>query len=176
TAVNGETDLGAFALPEANVLNVTVVDENRDPVDDAQLSVVHWEETHGNGSAFGTGDQSTNADGELVLRGAERPGIEVTGNVTVEISPPEGDARFVDGTREIDLTVTEDSQRTVELTEAAPTEYAIEPETEQLEPGGSVPTNVTIDTSTNVTSSNFTVTFDPALLTASDLQPGSFFG
>ncbi|GAA0729751.1 hypothetical protein GCM10009060_29960 [Halorubrum trapanicum] len=174
--VDGDTDLGNYTLPEASVLNVTVVDENDTAVEGARVSVVHWEDTHGDGSAFGTGDQTTNADGELVLRNAERPGIEVTGNVTVEVLPPEGDTRFADETREIDLTVTEDNQSTVELTEAAATEYAIEPETEQLDPGGSVPMNVTVDTSINVTASNFTVTFDPALLNASDLQPGGFFG
>lgn len=174
--VNGETDLGNYTLPEAHVLNVTTVDETGTPVEGAQVRVVHWEDTHRNGSGFGTGDQATNADGDLVVRGAADPGIEVAGNVTVEVSPPEGDARFADEERVIDLTVTEDSQRTVELAEAAPTEYSIEPETEQLGPGGSVSTNVTVDTSVNLTSSNFTVVFDPALLNASDLQPGSFFG
>ncbi|TKX87533.1 PKD domain-containing protein [Halorubrum sp. SS5] len=176
TPVSGETDLGNYTLPEANVLNVTVVDGNSTPVDDARVRIVHWEDTHGNGSAFGTGDQLTNADGELVLRGAERPGIEVAGNVTVKILPPERDTRFADEERVIDLTVTEDRQRTVELTEAAPTEYAIEPETERLGPGGSTSMNVTVDTSVNLTSSDFTVTFDPALLNASELQSGSFFG
>uniref|UniRef100_UPI0026355820 cohesin domain-containing protein n=1 Tax=Haloplanus sp. TaxID=1961696 RepID=UPI0026355820 len=176
TLVNGETDLGNYTLPEANVLNVTVEDETGAPVEGAQVRVVHWEGTHRNGSGFGTGDLATNADGDLVLRGAADPGVEVAGNVTVEVSPPEGDARFADEERVIDLTVTEDNQTIVELAEAAPTEYAIEPETEQLEPGGLVSTNVTVNTSVNLTSSNFTVVFDPVLLNASDLQPGSFFG
>lgn len=176
SVIEGDTDLGNFTLPEGDVLNVTVVNETGAPVEGAQVRVVHWEDTHRNGSGFGTGDQTTNADGEFVLPGAANPGIEVTDNVTVLVSPPEGDARFADEERVIDLTVTDGSQRTVELAEAAPTEYAIEPETEQLGPGQSTSMNVTVDTSVNVTSANFTVTFDPALLNASDLQPGGFFG
>jgi PGF-CTERM protein len=115
--VDGDTDLGNYTLPEANVLNVTVVDGNGDPVEDARVSVRHWEASHGNGSAVGIGYQTTNVDGQLVLRGAANPGIEVTGNVTIDVKPPEGATRFIDETQRFEPTVTEDSNLEVDLAE-----------------------------------------------------------
>jgi PGF-CTERM protein len=176
TLVNGETDLGNYTLPEAHVLNVTVVDENGTPVEDAQVRVVHWEDTHGNGSGFGTGDQATNTDGDLVLQGAADPGIEVAGNVTVEVSPPEGSDAFANTTRKYDLTVTEDKQRSVELPPADATELAVEPESDGITAGDTLSTNVTVDSSENVTSADFVVSFAPDLLNVTSVEAGSFLG
>lgn len=176
SVVEGDTDLGNYTLPEAHVLNVTVENENGAPVEGARVRVVHWEDTHGDGYAIGTGDQTTTADGDLLLPGADRPGVEVTGNVTVDVSPPEGSDAFADTTRTYDLTVTEDEQLPVELPPADATELAVEPESDTLVAGDTLSTNVTVDTPENVTSADFVVSFAPDLLNVTSVEAGSFLG
>ncbi|MEZ3163926.1 S8 family serine peptidase [Halorubrum sp. RMP-47] len=174
--VEGDTDLGNYTLPEANVLNVTVVDETDTPVEDARVRIVQWEDTHGDGYAIGTGDQTTNADGDLLFPGADRPGVEVAGNVTVDVSPPEGSDAFADTTRTYDLTVTEDEQLPVELPPADATEIAVEPESDTVVAGDTLSTNVTVDTPENVTSADFVVSFAPDILNVTSVEAGSFLG
>ena len=117
SVIEGDTDLGNFTIPEAHVLNVTVADENGDPVEDAQVRILHWEDTHNDGYFFGTGEQETNAEGEFVLPGAEHPGLEITGNVTVEVTPPNDSSRFVTDMITRNITVTESRSETVTLAE-----------------------------------------------------------
>ncbi|WP_252699760.1 S8 family peptidase [Natronosalvus vescus] len=114
-----DTDVGTYHLPDASVLDVEVVDKDGQPVENAQVRVVAYNENRSNG--FGTGfEPSTNADGWLDFESADDTGIEVTGEVTVQVKPPENDDRFDTYTYEQEVTVEEDTSLQFELAEDAP--------------------------------------------------------
>jgi hypothetical protein len=117
TAVDGRS------LPEGHDLNVSVVDESGNPVEGARIAYFHTENDSDGPALAGLDTLPTNANGLADASGVEnvtrdRPGIEVAGNVTVFVAPPEGDDRFVARTYTRTRTVTEDGRITVTLQEA----------------------------------------------------------
>jgi PGF-pre-PGF domain-containing protein len=91
--VDGPTDLGGpVALPEAGTLNVSVVNESGAPVADASVVVRH--DAPG-GSATARWRNDTDAEGLFRNYMTARPGIELHGDVTITVSPPEGEG-YVD--------------------------------------------------------------------------------
>jgi len=108
--VDGATDLGNVTLPEAHRLNVTVIDEDGDPVENARVGVAHTQN-----DAVSGGVLETNAAGELEID--NRTGIEVVDNVSLRITPPDGETRFVTQNVTRNLTVTADDEVTVTLEE-----------------------------------------------------------
>ena len=109
--VDGETDLGTTTLPEANLLTVSVVDQEGNPVYGADVTVSHRSD---DGSDTASWRMDTNSDGELVNYDNEKAGIEVAGNVELTVDPPEavvgskGVFEYADGVYTKDITVTED--------------------------------------------------------------------
>ncbi len=110
---NASTDLGTVSLPAGHVLNVSVVDESGAPVAGAEVDVIHSNQ----GGFAGFGDMSTGADGLIRPGGGSAPGIEVTGNVSVTVTPPGENSRFVDEETFRNVQVTADRDLVVELDE-----------------------------------------------------------
>ncbi|RDZ63959.1 ABC transporter [Haloferax sp. Atlit-12N] len=92
-------------IPEGHVLNVSVTAENGTAVEDARLRV-----THANGSAKAAYGARTNANGLLTLGDAPRPGVELTGNVTVEVAPPADSDAYEETIQQQHVTVTNDTE------------------------------------------------------------------
>lgn len=109
--VTEDMDLGHRDLPNASVLNVRVVDESGDPVEGADAAVSHQ---RGDGTAGFAGFTTDSAGYATVY---DRRGVEMTGNVTVEVRPPENSTHFVNETTVRNVTVTSDRNVTVSLTE-----------------------------------------------------------
>jgi hypothetical protein len=80
----GPVALGETRLPQANVLNVTVVDESGAPIAGVPIDVEHRND---GASAWIHG--RTTSDGRLVLNGAETPGVEANGTLRVHFRPQE---------------------------------------------------------------------------------------
>lgn len=99
---NKPINLGSSQLPEAYLLQVFVVDESGTAVPNARFRTVHTRD----GSGWGSGTHTTNANGQLQYEDAPKPGTELVGNVTVEVWPPENAGRFVGTTyrREFEMT------------------------------------------------------------------------
>ncbi|MFC7082006.1 OmpL47-type beta-barrel domain-containing protein [Halorussus caseinilyticus] len=111
------TDLGTVALPNASVLNVTVTNETGAAVENASVSVTHFDGE----ATTGLGNVSTDAQGRMDLTpSATPPGVEVVGNVTVEVRPPENSTRYPNQTHVRNLTVTSDTEVGVTLDGSAP--------------------------------------------------------
>lgn len=120
----GDVDLGNDTLPKGHVVNVTVYDESGDPVRNASIRISHSqggfnmsaESPYADG---GTGAR-TDPDGQLHYGGLPNrnyttpPGIELSGNVSIRVRPPEGDDRFVAETYRRNITV--DSERNLTFT------------------------------------------------------------
>lgn len=96
-------------VPNGSVLDVRVVDENGTPVENASL--FYW---HTNGPAQTGWLVNTSADGRL-NSSDDGTGLEVTGNVTVAVEPPENSTRFADTTITRNVTVTNDTSFNVTL-------------------------------------------------------------
>ncbi|MGB9956581.1 dockerin type I domain-containing protein [Haloferax prahovense] len=92
-------------IPEGHVLNVSVTAENGTAVEDARIRL-----GHANGSARAVYGGLTNADGLLTLSNASRPGVEVTGNVTVEVLPPADSDAYEETIQQQRVTVTNDTE------------------------------------------------------------------
>jgi protocatechuate 3,4-dioxygenase beta subunit len=142
-------DLGNMTLPEGHVVNVTVVDENGSPVEDAHVSLTHWG-PGGPPSFNGTNPEAglvfvngTNSDGMFEPNVSDRPGLELTGNVTVRVKPPADDPRFEERTYVTDLTVTNDTNRTITLEERQ-TVPTVAIESGETAPGASTSVNLTL--------------------------------
>ncbi len=125
--VSGDVDLGTRTLPAGHVVNVSVVDESGDPVANAAVAF----------TSKGTSDEpttvsltpNTTAAGVVQPPANVTPGIELAGNVTVEVTPPDGEERFVDQQYVRNLTVTNDTKVTVTLEEFAAFDVVTEPAT-----------------------------------------------
>ena len=102
-----------LTVPEGDLLNVNVTDEHGDPVENATVHV--YDVRDGNGT--GTGPQSTTEDGLFHHHSADEPGIEIAGDASVRVLPPEDDDRFVDETYHDHFTVNESMTKTVQLEE-----------------------------------------------------------
>jgi len=101
--------LGELTLPTAHVLTVTVVDDAGDPVEDASVAIRH----RNDGRSVGT-IAETNEQGEFDIGpDSAPPGYEVVGNVSVAVTPPDGDAAVatrdlsVDGDRDLTISLGE---------------------------------------------------------------------
>ncbi|POG55467.1 ABC transporter [Haloferax marisrubri] len=92
-------------IPEGHVLNVSVTAENGTAVEGARLRV-----THANGSAKAAYGARTNANGLLTISEVSRPGVELTGNVTVEVAPPAGTDTYEETIQRQRVTVTNDTE------------------------------------------------------------------
>ncbi|MFB6296507.1 MAG: choice-of-anchor D domain-containing protein, partial [Halobacteriales archaeon] len=118
TQVNstGDVDLGNRTLPEAYVVNVSVVDEDGDPVKNASVESRHFSST--SGATAGT-LAKTSANGLIYDRRGEwwapDPGIELVGNASLEVRPPANESRFYNRTYTRDLNVTAHTNLTVTL-------------------------------------------------------------
>ncbi|WP_435065508.1 dockerin type I domain-containing protein [Halobaculum sp. EA56] len=125
---DGDVNVGNRTLPEGHVVNVTVVDESGAPVPNATVSVSHYQGAitpapEEGGADAGLSALPTNADGMLQFsawnpdRPSPPPGIELSGNVSIEVTPPENATRFEDRTYTRNLTVTGEHNLTVTLEE-----------------------------------------------------------
>ncbi|WP_435065485.1 S8 family serine peptidase [Halobaculum sp. EA56] len=132
--VSGNTSLGTISLPEGHRVNVTVVDEDGNPVADARIVARHWDSADRE-AGFITDERTTDADG--------RYAIELTGPVTIGVTPPENATRFEDRTNFRDLNVTDDRNVTVTLDEPG-TEPTVGVENATVEEGNTTTVNVTL--------------------------------
>jgi len=104
-------DLGSIELPEAYPVEVRVVDQDGIPVENARVAVEHY-----NGEAdAGITPYPTNADGYFVWGASKSTGIELRGDVRIEVQPPEGSDRFADETYTRELAVTAPTEIEVTL-------------------------------------------------------------
>ncbi len=105
-SVGSTNQTNDIQLPKGHDLNVTVVDENGDPL--SGVGVLIQADRNNYGTAV---DGTTNADGLFVGDGASHPGIEVNGSIDVEVNqPPAGYAE-----KYVDVTVTNSTNVTVTL-------------------------------------------------------------
>lgn len=79
TGSNG-VDLGTKELPPAHLVNVTVETYSGETIDGAEVFV-----SYRRGDSYLWHPATTNATGEVVLRGASAPGIEVNGTLEIDI-------------------------------------------------------------------------------------------
>ncbi|WP_128476863.1 S8 family serine peptidase [Halorussus pelagicus] len=107
-----DVNVGSRTVPDASLLDVQVVDEDGNPVPEASVSVTH----HRLGASTGLGNLSMNSQGYITP--GEGRGIEMTGNVTVEVTPPDN-GLYVNQTYTRDLDVTSDTDLTVTLEDDA---------------------------------------------------------
>lgn len=106
-----DRDLGDVRLPQAHLVNVTVVTESGQPVENASVAVSHTG-TDGAQATVGFANATT-ANGLFVPGASDGPGLELVGNVTLTVKPPTTDSRFVDRVYMRNLTVT--SNRSVQI-------------------------------------------------------------
>ncbi|MFC7082007.1 carboxypeptidase-like regulatory domain-containing protein [Halorussus caseinilyticus] len=106
--LSASTDFGDYRLGEGHVVDVRVVDANGDPVENANVTLGH--------NRFGVSSgwrNDTNANGYFSQFG--RRGMELSGNVTVDVTPPENSTRFAERLYTRNLDVTNDTTVTVTL-------------------------------------------------------------
>lgn len=115
----GESDISAdLTVPEGDHLNVTVTDQQGNPVENASVRVADIRHLDANSSvSTGTGNHSTAADGTFQLPTADEPGIELNGTVNVTVHPPEDADRFIDQEYTTEFTLNGSTTHTVELIE-----------------------------------------------------------
>jgi len=87
-----------LTLPEAHLLEIQVVDGAGNPVENARVDVGHSRD--GGTTNVGTDWETTTSNGWFKHEKAEKTGIELDGNVTVTVAPPEGPDRLADETIE----------------------------------------------------------------------------
>ena len=113
---------GNITLPEGHVLNVTVVDGDDTPVQNATIAVRHLND----GTQYGYRLLKTDADGRLHLGASSTtpeynyttpPGLEVTGDVMVNVTPPENASRFENTTYSRSLTIKNNTEVQITLEE-----------------------------------------------------------
>jgi outer membrane protein assembly factor BamB len=116
-SIGGDTDVGSYTMPTGHTVNITVVDESGQPVEDAKVTITSKRRSLP--SSFGWAG-FTAANGMVDPNPASPPGVELNGNVTVDVEPPAGSTRFdVRRVRE-SLTVTGNRSVTVTLQESGP--------------------------------------------------------
>jgi hypothetical protein len=109
-----DVDYGEITLPEGYELNITVVDESETPVENANVSLRHTDDTVGATAALV--DSPTTSEGRMVAKEipdlgvnrSEDPGLELVGNVTITVAPPPGSSLTGNDTQ-----LSLDSDRTV---------------------------------------------------------------
>ncbi|POG55583.1 cell adhesion protein [Haloferax marisrubri] len=144
-------NVGNTTLPDAGLLNVTVVDQNGDPVENATIAVQHNNDGTRSGVAY-----KSNADGLFPAGEGDKTGIEVRGDMEVRVTPPEND-RFVNRTYWQNLTVdTSGANLTFRLAEGADLSPELDVERRQRFNDG-VNASVTVSNDGLVNVSNATV-------------------
>lgn len=102
-----DENVGTIQLPEGNLVTARAVDETGDPVQGANITYRHQNQTQDTTASLSYPSDET---GEIDLE--FRSGIRLSGSVNLSASPPEGD-RFVDTI--VQQTITADEPTTVEL-------------------------------------------------------------
>ncbi|KTG18254.1 hypothetical protein [Haloferax profundi] len=111
--INTSTDSNVSAqLPDGHLLNVTVTNESGAPVTDANVLVLN----NRAGATVG-GSGLTNSEGAYEYWASGQPGIEVTGNVSVKVTPPENSTAYETQTLRQQATVTNETTLEFTLTE-----------------------------------------------------------
>ncbi|QIB75531.1 cell adhesion protein [Halogeometricum borinquense] len=149
--VTNVSNIGTFDLPNAGVLNVTVVDQDGDPVEGATVTVFHR-----NNDAITGITESTTAQGTPIFSEGGETGIEVRGDVGVIVEPPEED-RFSEGPYTRNVTVSENGKDLIiHLAEGADLKPDLDIERQQRF-GDNVTANVTVSNDGLVDVDNATV-------------------
>ncbi|NHN46603.1 carboxypeptidase regulatory-like domain-containing protein [Halostella sp. JP-L12] len=104
-------DIGSVELPEAYPVEIDVVDQSGQPVGNARVAVEHYNDE----ADAGITPYPTNADGRFVWDGSETTGMELRGDVRVEVRPPADSDRFADETYTRELAVTDPTRVEVAL-------------------------------------------------------------
>jgi protocatechuate 3,4-dioxygenase beta subunit len=107
-------ELGTTTLPEAYPVQVTVTDEDGTPVENASVSVTHYNPSD-ESSAGWERQNGTNANGLYEEPNSDGSGLELTGDITVVVTPPTGETEFVDRRYIQNVTVSEPTTLTFEL-------------------------------------------------------------
>ncbi|WP_396611655.1 CARDB domain-containing protein [Haloferax sp. S1W] len=152
-------DLGTTNLPDAGVLNITVVDQDGNPVENASIAVLHKNDGVRSGVAF-----NSSANGLFPVGEDGKTGIELSGDVMVRVKPPENSSKFANRTYTKNLTVdTTGDNVTFTLAEAADLSPSLDVDQKQTF-GDGVTANVTVsnDGLVNVSNSTVNLTVDPA--------------
>ena len=124
---SGDVDLGSRRLPAGHVLDVAVEDESGSAVENASVAFYHWNASHGDPSGGRAGwVQPTGGDGRVYPNPAES-GMELTGNVTVRVEPPENSTGFVETAYVRNVTVARETNLTVTLRELGSGDLAVSP-------------------------------------------------
>lgn len=119
---SGPVDIGDATVPNGHVVNVTVIDEDGNPVEDATVDIGHT-----NGNATAGLISYTNSDGKLELgqHNGDMVGMELNGTVNITVTPPNGSALYTDETYYRNLTVTGPEDLTVTLNETGANETTV---------------------------------------------------
>jgi hypothetical protein len=93
-----DLNVGQITLPSANVLNIQVVDSTGTPVEDATVTVWHYNPDPSEGSyikksSFGNGVDKTNENGYAIRNLSASRDYEAAGEVLVQVSRPQGSYR-----------------------------------------------------------------------------------
>lgn len=115
TQLQGAGDLGTFELPEAYPLDIRVVDGDDNPIQNARVTVEHYNDE----ADAGLGPYLTTADGYFVWGGSDT-GIEIRGDVNLVVRPPEGSDNYEISKTEREVQVTEPATVDVTLDQIDP--------------------------------------------------------
>jgi len=113
----GPGSLGTFELPQAYPLDVRVVDQDGDGIQHARVTIEH--SSADDEADAGLGPRLTNGEGYFVW-GTDGTGLEVRGEVTVVVQPPEGSNNYEVEEKERDVRVTESTTLEVTLPQIDP--------------------------------------------------------
>ncbi|KTG18519.1 hypothetical protein [Haloferax profundi] len=101
-------DVGSVSLPSAHRLNISVVDSNSNPVENARVTI-----DHRNGGSVGFVSGSTLANGTMVLDATGKKGVDLVGDLQITVDGPPN-STSLDG-EETTKTLTLDSDRNLEI-------------------------------------------------------------
>lgn len=113
--ITDDADLGTATVPNGHVVNVTVVNESDVPVENATVAVAPDYRDHPDTAAGLTFE--TTSMGTLHPNPNATAGMELQGNVSIRVRPPEDGTQFVNTTYWRNVTVTAPREITVTLNE-----------------------------------------------------------
>jgi PGF-CTERM protein len=113
--VTSDVDVGNVTIPNGHVVNVTVVDPDGDPVENASVTLYPFQgERPDRDTGFVA---NTSSAGMFHPNPNESAGVELAGDVSFRVEPPSDSTRFVDATYWRNVTVTGERNLTVTLEE-----------------------------------------------------------